>query len=269
MIRSICRDPSAVYKKGGDAFFGQKHIEDAFAGAVFCQSSFLLAKLPGAPMRGAILRECDLREARLTGADLRDADLGGSNLDGTDLQHADLTGADTSGVDFSHGPKFYQTKRADRYPDKEFLGILTDVFEQFLREKDVRLPESPDTGPVLPDSVRTRLQKEIVRQAFTICASSRTGWCVPYKGGVNQKAILFLTRIADVLDSYLQGAGASIPSSEKEKKERNQENAPAVIFGSDMVSFIGMLAAVCQSACCSNGYLPVWRDAEGRLVTKS
>jgi len=27
MIRSICRDPSAVYKKGGDAFFGQKHMK--------------------------------------------------------------------------------------------------------------------------------------------------------------------------------------------------------------------------------------------------
>lgn len=81
--------------------------------------------------------------------------------------------------------------------------------------------------------------------------------------------MIFLSRTADVLDEYLQKAGVSIPSSEKEKKESGQADSPARIFGSDMVSLISMLAVVCQSACGADGYLSVWQTPEGDPIRKN
>ena len=51
------------------------------------------AYLRGAYLRGADLRDADLRGAYLRGADLRDADLRGAYLRGADLSGADFSGA--------------------------------------------------------------------------------------------------------------------------------------------------------------------------------
>ena len=65
------------------------------------------AKLQYANLRGAYLRDADLRGANLRGAYLRDADLRGANLRGADLSNAylrdaDLRGANLRGADLSN-----------------------------------------------------------------------------------------------------------------------------------------------------------------------
>ena len=57
------------------------------------------AKLQYANLRGAYLRDADLRGANLRGAYLRDADLRGANLRGAYLRDADLRGADLRDAD--------------------------------------------------------------------------------------------------------------------------------------------------------------------------
>jgi len=54
-----------------------------------------------ANLRGADLREADLRGANLSGANLRWADLSWANLRGADLREADLSKANLSGADLS------------------------------------------------------------------------------------------------------------------------------------------------------------------------
>lgn len=74
MIRSICRDPSAVYKKGGDAFFGQKHMK---------RQELL-----------TYLRACEKQQIH---PDFSGKDLTGTDFSGTCLDHTDFTGADLTG----------------------------------------------------------------------------------------------------------------------------------------------------------------------------
>ncbi|WP_186019905.1 pentapeptide repeat-containing protein [Burkholderia gladioli] len=60
-----------------------------------------LACKQGTYLRGADLRDANLRGADLSGADLRDANLRGADLSGADLSGANLRGADLSGADLS------------------------------------------------------------------------------------------------------------------------------------------------------------------------
>ena len=94
-----------------------------------------LINLYGANLRGADLRETDLRGANLRGTDLRETDLRGANLRGadlyevnlreTDLRGANLYGANLSGADLSganlSGANLHRAK-----------GILTFVGERDL-----------------------------------------------------------------------------------------------------------------------------------------
>ena len=54
--------------------------------------------LRGVNLRGVDLREVNLSGANLSGTDLRWTDLSGANLSGANLREADLTGTDLSGV---------------------------------------------------------------------------------------------------------------------------------------------------------------------------
>ncbi len=74
---------------------------------VECKEGGERANLLGADLRGAHLREADLRGANLLGADLlgahlREADLRGANLVGANLWGASLWGADLVGANLDY-----------------------------------------------------------------------------------------------------------------------------------------------------------------------
>ena len=86
-----------------------------------------LAFRAGADLKGAVLRNADLRGADLTGAVLRDADLTGADLTGAVLRNADLKGAVLKG----------DTKLIGLRPILQIgpMGSRSDYFMAFVTNK--------------------------------------------------------------------------------------------------------------------------------------
>lgn len=71
-------------------------------GAFFVKANLSGANMEGANLRNADLREADLRQSNLTGAILNGASLGGANFEGADLSGVHLYGTDLSRVKGLH-----------------------------------------------------------------------------------------------------------------------------------------------------------------------